>query len=793
MSSRSIPAAPRPAGGPRLRAAVLVAGLAGTLALGQAGIAAAAPVPVLPHGLGWLAPTGSLAASTGLSRLAGAELAAGGKLLAASTLPASVDLTAFAVPAGNQGNHGACASWTTAYTMAGWESKYWHLGGAPFQPMFVYNQVNRGSDVNGTTFPDNFHVLETQGDVEEGAWTQSFSDYTSQPTAAERTNAAKHVMTPHTTLFMGQYQGAYARTAIESAIANNRPVALGIPVYWPFFYLSPTNSTFGRANEVGTVVGGHAVTVVGYNPTGVVIENSWTTGWGKNGFATLRWDFVESEAFEAEAAGTFAATYLTPFVTGLSHHVVSAGGGASLTVTAARKTSVDTTSPSAVTFVSVADPSVVVNAPVTATTSTTLTVTVPVLPAVGQYRVVVTGAGGPSQPDATADVVSGVNAYSVAVAANQAGRSNAPAWVTLTGSGFGTTLASFTDNQVSATVAGAPATVGWIDDTHLKVLVPAAPAGSTADLVVSRAGAVSSPVSVHYLLPAPVVTRVSPAKLGVAGGASVTVTVANGTGSATSVALVLSNGSAITAPVTGRTETTITFTAPAAPGGVSQDRHVVVTNDGGGASTPGTADVLGYRVPLSARSASSIVSAAGGVVRLNGSGFGTSAAGFAASHITATVNGVAARLAWVSSTAVNLTLPAGKPGALPSIVLLDDSVAGPRVSGPRYVAVITASSAPAGSRRGWTTTVRGLGIGAAHGWVLLNSRGQAVRTLPVVRTWAALGSARYGAVLITSATSATVKLPAMSAGTYRLAFAPDQRAYPGASLAATPAAVLSFR
>jgi hypothetical protein len=271
------------------------------------------------------------------------------------------------------------------------------------------------------------------------------------------------------------------------------------------------------------------------------------------------------------------------------------------------------------------------------------------------------------------------------------------------------------------------------------------------------------------------------------------VTVAKGTGSATTVSLVLGNGSTIQAPVTGRTDTTITFLAPAAPGGGSQDRHVVVTNEGGGPSAPTATDVLGYRAPLSAHPTSSIVSGAGGVVRLTGAGFGTSAAAFAAAHITATVNGVAARVSWVNAGALDVTVPAGKPGALTTIVLVDDSVAGPRIPGPRYIAVITASSVPAGSRRGWTTSIKGAGLGAAHGWVLLNSRGQVVRTLPVVSTWSAFGSAGHGAVLITSATTAAVKLPATTAGTYRLAFTPDQRAYPGAALVATMAAMLSFR
>lgn len=36
-------------------------------------------------------------------------------------------------------------------------------------------------------------------------------------------------------------------------------------------------------------LGGHAVLVVGYNPGGVWIENSWGKEWGKDGFAFIEW------------------------------------------------------------------------------------------------------------------------------------------------------------------------------------------------------------------------------------------------------------------------------------------------------------------------------------------------------------------------------------------------------------------------------------------------------------------------------------------------------------------------
>jgi len=45
----------------------------------------------------------------------------------------------------------------------------------------------------------------------------------------------------------------------------------------------------------GKSCGGHAVTAVGYNTVGLLIQNSWGTEWGKYGFCCLPWDLVEKQ------------------------------------------------------------------------------------------------------------------------------------------------------------------------------------------------------------------------------------------------------------------------------------------------------------------------------------------------------------------------------------------------------------------------------------------------------------------------------------------------------------------
>lgn len=368
-------------------AAVLVAGAPASAE------AASPPVPSSPHySTGLKAPDTTLSPQTGLSRLATSAAAAGGAVRAAAALPPAVDLSAFAVPPGDQGQHSSCASWATAYTIGGWESNYTHHAGAPFEPMFVYNQVNFGEDA-GSYFDDNFAVLSNQGDMEAADWTHPVDDYLSQPTSDERADASLHKMTPDTTLFVGDNAGTTGRTAIQTALANNQPVALGIPIYQAFYDLDRTQSVMTAAAATGVLYGYHAIVALGYDAMGVRIENSWGTGWGDHGFATLSWDFVERYVDEAYAAETFAPNGLVPSVTALSCSTVATTAGGWLDVSGLRLLNVDTTRPSSVTFVSVADPSISVDALAVTKTSAGLRVTTPTLTA-GEWRVAVNGING---------------------------------------------------------------------------------------------------------------------------------------------------------------------------------------------------------------------------------------------------------------------------------------------------------------------------------------------------------------------------------------------------------------
>ena len=54
----------------------------------------------------------------------------------------------------------------------------------------------------------------------------------------------------------------------------------------------------------GPNCGGHAVNLVGYDGTGVYVQNQWGTSWGSKGFVIMPWDvFLEELLYGAYLAG----------------------------------------------------------------------------------------------------------------------------------------------------------------------------------------------------------------------------------------------------------------------------------------------------------------------------------------------------------------------------------------------------------------------------------------------------------------------------------------------------------
>ncbi len=223
----------------------------------------------------------------------------------APALPQAVDLTPWATAIGDQGQVGSCVSWAIAHGMLGW---YLNKAGTPqsFAPMYLYSQINvggaRGQDW-GSYPADALKVVLSQGNDVRSSYYQGDYDWVSQPTDAERNSAKrfKYENIKANVLFARAPYGSSGTpdnvNALKQALANGQPVAIAFIVRPGFDSLNNNNNV---DNDVsGQSRGLHEVLALGYNDQGLLIQNSWGTGWGKAGWGRLSWNKVQHDVYEA--------------------------------------------------------------------------------------------------------------------------------------------------------------------------------------------------------------------------------------------------------------------------------------------------------------------------------------------------------------------------------------------------------------------------------------------------------------------------------------------------------------
>ncbi|WP_426683700.1 C1 family peptidase [Xanthomonas translucens pv. undulosa] len=218
----------------------------------------------------------------------------------AEPLPQRVSLKQWAIEPGDQKQVGSCASWATAHTLAGWYAKFTGHKVTKFAPMYLYTQVNGGED-NGSTLEAPLDVALAQGIDTERHYFQGNYDYLTPPTQEEHANAAKYKQPfQYQVIFEDGSDKGGGRPLIQqikAALAHSTPVAIGFWVRQGFKSLTPTNTV--DYDDSSPILGGHAVIALGYDEEGLVIENSWGTGWGDKGFGKIAWSVVAKDVMVA--------------------------------------------------------------------------------------------------------------------------------------------------------------------------------------------------------------------------------------------------------------------------------------------------------------------------------------------------------------------------------------------------------------------------------------------------------------------------------------------------------------
>lgn len=96
------------------------------------------------------------------------------------------------------------------------------------------------------------------------------------------------------------YSRLYSNSNVVDALAYGKPVVFGIDVFDKFMDLSPGNATLTFPTKDETLVGGHAMCIVGYNLKSRVFlaKNSFGSQWGDNGYCWIPFDYFETYSYD---------------------------------------------------------------------------------------------------------------------------------------------------------------------------------------------------------------------------------------------------------------------------------------------------------------------------------------------------------------------------------------------------------------------------------------------------------------------------------------------------------------
>ena len=144
---------------------------------------------------------------------------------------------------------------------------------------------------SGATLRDGIKTLKKTGACWETTWSYLIERFSRKPSKQSYLEAKKHRIE--------SYHRIGTLSEMLICLAEGYPFVFGFTVYESF--QSQRVAKTGVANMPGKkekVLGGHAVLAVGYNQKQkrFLVRNSWGTKWGKDGYFTMPYEYLETLA-----------------------------------------------------------------------------------------------------------------------------------------------------------------------------------------------------------------------------------------------------------------------------------------------------------------------------------------------------------------------------------------------------------------------------------------------------------------------------------------------------------------
>ena len=225
-------------------------------------------------------------------------------------LASSVDLSVNMPPVGDQGTQNCCVAWAFGYyykTYQEWQDYGWSVTDPNhiFSPAFIYNHINGGQD-SGSYFSDAMTLLTENGCATIAEFPYNDTSCTIWPSESVyrhainyRSDSAYYIQTNYTT----------GIDQVKQLLADGNIAVLGIYVYNNLENINNYKNTYCLADAKGSILGGHALTFVGYDDNMATADgtgafkmiNQWGTEWGDSGYCWMSYQAVMSKLSQGYA------------------------------------------------------------------------------------------------------------------------------------------------------------------------------------------------------------------------------------------------------------------------------------------------------------------------------------------------------------------------------------------------------------------------------------------------------------------------------------------------------------
>lgn len=188
----------------------------------------------------------------------------------------------------DQGREGSCVAWATAYAALSLLEYNKKNINDPRSPEYVYNTVKLTTDCSeGIGINKALTLLQNEGVCSWNEMPHDGNNCTTKPNTAQKNAASTHKIQKSPVVDKRRIND------VKALLTLNQPVIIGIKVDSSFDNLASSNWVW--SSHSGSVRGGHAVTIVGYDNSknAFKAQNSWGANWGQGGYFWITYDFFK--------------------------------------------------------------------------------------------------------------------------------------------------------------------------------------------------------------------------------------------------------------------------------------------------------------------------------------------------------------------------------------------------------------------------------------------------------------------------------------------------------------------